>query len=139
MSTAVTLARLLQETVKPSLVAAFGEAAVRLMNEDKTTTPLPLPGLVVSARDIDDEYTVKAGGRYGRNAELRVACRVDGNKADSAIAVENLAADAEAAISPVPEDWLFFQPFRQDDERTWENTTRVVTLVWKVIVLPVAV
>lgn len=129
-----TIARKLQETVRPSLAALPG-LSLRLANEDPTGEPLPLPAAVISARDIDDNYTVKVDGRFARNAELRVACRVDGNLPGSAEAVEALASAVESAIEPTAGEWTFFQPFRQADERTWEGTTRVITLSWKLIVL----
>jgi hypothetical protein len=137
MSTTSTLARLLTTTMRPALAAALGDAvSIRTANEDKTDKPLSLPAIVLAARDLDINYTVKVSGRYARDCELRAACRVDGTRPGSAEEVEALAATVEREIAPASADWTFFQPFRQADERTWEGNTRVVTLVWKLIALP---
>lgn len=138
MSATSTLARLLQETMRPALAAALTGVSFRTANEDPTGAPLPLPAVILTARDLDDNYTVKVAGRFARNCELRAACRVDGTPPGSAEAVEALAAKVEQEIAPRAGDFTFFQPFRQEDERAWEGQTRVITLVWKLIVLPVS-
>lgn len=133
-----TLARLLETTMRPALAAALAPGGVdlRCQNEDTTPgQPLKLPAVILAGRDLDDNYTVKVAGRFARNAELRAVCRVDGTKPQSTETLEALAATVIAGIAPTDADWIFLQPFRQEDERTWDGQTRVLTLVWKIIAL----
>lgn len=133
----------IETTFQQVLASALdqGVYSIRLAQENNTGKPLRLPAVVLTAKEEGVNYTLKANGHYGSNAELRAECRVDGTLPQSADSAEALGKLVHAAITQASTDiiaaagWLYVHLIPQPDENTFEGDTRVLTRVWKLVVL----
>lgn len=137
--------RKLEESFLPVLAAALGDGvALRTYNRLGTPgQPSPLPAVVVHAKYLDKNLSIRVGALYASDFEFRLECRVDGNLAESDTAIEQLlqavktAQAGAGAADSIAAAWRYLRMVPMNDEQRFEGNTRVLAAVWATTALPV--